>query len=82
LTVVSVAVADIDFASRTMRLAQDGFVVSTGRGSDCLGSPVSALPRPRRGSDRVCDRPLRSGRDCSHGVIDQGRVVGSNLNGR
>jgi hypothetical protein len=65
-----------------MQLTQDGVAVSAGRGSDCLGSPLSALPGERRGSDRVCDRPLRSGRECSHGVIDQGRVVGSNLNGR
>jgi 2-keto-4-pentenoate hydratase len=38
-----VAAADLDFASRTMRLTQDGVVVSTGRGSDCLGSPLNAL---------------------------------------
>lgn len=37
------AVADLDFASRTMQLTQDGAVVSTGRGSDCLGSPLNAL---------------------------------------
>jgi 2-keto-4-pentenoate hydratase len=39
----TVAAADLDFASRTMQLTQDGAVVSTGRGSDCLGSPLNAL---------------------------------------
>jgi 2-keto-4-pentenoate hydratase len=39
----AVAAADLDFASRTMQLTQDGVVVSTGRGSDCLGSPLNAL---------------------------------------
>jgi 2-keto-4-pentenoate hydratase len=39
----AVAVADIDFPSRTMQLTQDGVVVSAGRGSDCLGSPLNAL---------------------------------------
>jgi 2-keto-4-pentenoate hydratase len=34
---------DLDFASRTMELTQDGVVVSAGRGSDCLGSPLNAL---------------------------------------
>jgi 2-keto-4-pentenoate hydratase len=37
------AAADLDFASRTMQLTQDGAAVSTGRGSDCLGSPLNAL---------------------------------------
>jgi 2-keto-4-pentenoate hydratase len=37
------ASTDLDFASRTMRLTQDGVVVSTGRGSDCLDSPLNAL---------------------------------------
>lgn len=35
--------ADLDFASRTTQLTQDGVVVSTGQGSDCLGSPLNAL---------------------------------------
>lgn len=35
--------ADLDLASRTTQLTQDGVVVSTGRGSDCLGSPLNAL---------------------------------------
>jgi len=38
-----VAADEIDLASRTMQLTQDGVVVSTGRGSDCLGSPLNAL---------------------------------------
>ncbi|MEB3030064.1 2-keto-4-pentenoate hydratase [[Mycobacterium] nativiensis] len=37
------AAYDLDFASRTMQLTQDGAVVSTGRGSDCLGNPLNAL---------------------------------------
>ena len=39
----AVAAAHLDFGSRTMRLTQDGVSVSTGRGSDCLGSPLNAL---------------------------------------
>jgi 2-keto-4-pentenoate hydratase len=39
----AVAAREIDLASRTMQLTQDGVVVSTGRGSDCLGSPLNAL---------------------------------------
>jgi 2-keto-4-pentenoate hydratase len=38
-----VAAAELDFVSRRMRLTEDGAVVSTGRGSDCLGSPLNAL---------------------------------------
>ena len=38
-----VAADEIDLASRTMQLTQDGVVVSTGRGSDCLGSPLNVL---------------------------------------
>jgi 2-keto-4-pentenoate hydratase len=38
-----VAAADLDFVSRTMQLTEDGALVSTGRGSDCLGSPLNAL---------------------------------------
>jgi 2-keto-4-pentenoate hydratase len=38
-----ITAADLDFPSRTMRLTQDGVVVSTGLGSDCLGSPLNAL---------------------------------------
>jgi 2-keto-4-pentenoate hydratase len=36
-------VAELDFTSRTMQLTQGGVVVSTGRGSDCLGRPLNAL---------------------------------------
>jgi 2-keto-4-pentenoate hydratase len=36
--------AEPDFASRTVQLTQDGVVVSTGRGWDCLGSPLDARP--------------------------------------
>jgi 2-keto-4-pentenoate hydratase len=38
-----VAAADLDFASRTMQLTEDDVVVSSGQGSDCLGSPLNAL---------------------------------------
>jgi 2-keto-4-pentenoate hydratase len=39
----AVPVADLDFPSRTMQLTEDDVVVSTGQGSDCLGSPLTAL---------------------------------------
>jgi 2-keto-4-pentenoate hydratase len=39
----AVAAGDLNLASRTMQLTQDGVVVSTGQGSDCLGSPLNAL---------------------------------------
>ncbi|MEA2446291.1 MAG: 2-keto-4-pentenoate hydratase [Thermoleophilales bacterium] len=39
----TVPASDVDFSSRTMQLTEDGLVVSTGRGSDCLGSPLNAL---------------------------------------
>ena len=61
-----IAAADLDFPSRTMRLTQDGVVVSTGRGSDCLGSPLNALrwlartaPRERLSVARRPHRALR-----------------------
>jgi 2-keto-4-pentenoate hydratase len=38
-----VAAVDLDFDLRTMQLTEDGMLVSTGKGSDCLGSPLNAL---------------------------------------
>jgi 2-keto-4-pentenoate hydratase len=39
----AVPATDIDFVTCRMRLEQDGVEVSTGRGADCLGSPLIAL---------------------------------------
>lgn len=52
--------ADRDFASRTMQLTRDGAVVSTGRGSDCLGSPLNALKWLARTAQEN-GSPLRAG---------------------
>jgi 2-keto-4-pentenoate hydratase len=62
------AAADLDFASRTMQLTQDGVVVSTGRGSDCLGSPLNALrwlARTAQGNGS----PLRAGHIVLSGAL-------------
>jgi 2-keto-4-pentenoate hydratase len=56
----TVAALDLDFASRTMRLTHDGAVVSTGRGSDCLGSPLNALRWLARTAQEN-GSPLRAG---------------------
>jgi 2-keto-4-pentenoate hydratase len=62
------AVADLDFDSRTMQLTQDGEVVSTGRGSDCLGSPLNALRWLAR-TARDNGSPLRAGHIVLSGAL-------------
>jgi 2-keto-4-pentenoate hydratase len=62
------AAADLDFASRTMHLTQDGEVVSTGRGSDCLGSPLNALRWLAR-TARDNGSPLRAGHIVLSGAL-------------
>jgi 2-keto-4-pentenoate hydratase len=62
------AAADLDFASRTMQLTQDGVVVSTGRGSDCLGSPLNALRWLAR-TARDNGSPLRAGHIVLSGAL-------------
>jgi 2-keto-4-pentenoate hydratase len=63
-----VAAADLDFASRKMQLTQDGEVVSTGRGSDCLGSPLNALRwLARTAQDN--GSPLRAGHIVLSGAL-------------
>jgi 2-keto-4-pentenoate hydratase len=62
------AAADLDFVSRTMRLTQDGVVVSTGHGSDCLGSPLNALRwLARTAQDN--GSPLRAGHVVLSGAL-------------
>jgi 2-keto-4-pentenoate hydratase len=63
-----VAAADLDFASRTMQLTQDGAVASTGRGSDCLGSPLNALRWLAR-TARDNGSPLRAGHIVLSGAL-------------
>jgi len=59
---------DLDFASRTMQLTQDGAVVSTGRGSDCMGSPLNALRwLARTAQDN--GSPLRAGHIVLSGAL-------------
>ena len=60
--------ADLDFASRTMQLTQDGAVASTGRGSDCLGSPLNALRWLAR-TARDNGSPLRAGHIVLSGAL-------------
>ena len=62
------ASADLDFASRTMQLTQDGVAVSTGRGSDCLGSPLNALRWLAR-TARDNGSPLRAGHIVLSGAL-------------
>ena len=62
------AAADLDFVSRTMRLTQDGTVVSSGRGSDCLGSPLNALRWLAR-TARDNGSPLRAGHIVLSGAL-------------
>jgi 2-keto-4-pentenoate hydratase len=60
--------ADLDFPSCTMQLTQDGAVVSTGRGSDCLGSPLNALRWLAR-TARENGSPLRAGHIVLSGAL-------------
>jgi 2-keto-4-pentenoate hydratase len=62
------AAADLEFVSRTMRLTQDGTVVSAGRGSDCLGSPLNA-PRVLARTARDNGSPLRAGHIVLSGAL-------------
>jgi 2-keto-4-pentenoate hydratase len=62
------AAAELDFVSRTMRLTQDGEVVSTGRGSDCLGSPLNSLRWLAR-TARANGSPLRAGHIVLSGAL-------------
>lgn len=62
------AAADLDLASRTMQLTQDGAVVSTGRGSDCLGSPLNALRWLARTAQEN-GTPLRAGHIVLSGAL-------------
>jgi 2-keto-4-pentenoate hydratase len=51
-----------------MQLTQDGVVVSTGRGSDCLGSPLNALRwLARTGQEN--GTPLRAGHIVLSGAL-------------
>jgi 2-keto-4-pentenoate hydratase len=62
------ATDDLDFALRTMRLTQDGAVVSTGRGSDCLGGPLNSLRwLARTAQDN--GSPLRAGHVVLSGAL-------------
>ena len=63
-----VAAAELDFDSRTMRLTEDGAVASTGRGSDCLGSPLNALGWLAR-TARDNGSPLRAGHIVLSGAL-------------
>jgi 2-keto-4-pentenoate hydratase len=62
------ASSDLDFDSRTMRLAQDGVEVSSGRGSDCLGSPLNALRWLARTAQNI-GSPLRAGHIVLSGAL-------------
>jgi 2-keto-4-pentenoate hydratase len=59
---------DIDFDSRTMALTEDGVLVSQGRGSDCLGSPLIALQWLARAA-RDNGSPLRAGHIVLSGAL-------------
>jgi 2-keto-4-pentenoate hydratase len=62
------ASTDLDFESRTMRLTQDGIVVSSGRGADCLGSPLNALRWLARTAQNN-GSPLRAGHIVLSGAL-------------
>jgi 2-keto-4-pentenoate hydratase len=62
------AAGDLDFASCTMRLTQDGAMASTGRGSDCLGSPLNALGWLARTAQEN-GSPLRAGHIVLSGAL-------------
>jgi len=63
-----VAAADLDFASRTMQLTEDDVVVSSGQGSDCLGSPLNAL-RWLAWTAAANGSPLRAGHIVLSGAL-------------
>lgn len=65
---VAVPVAEFDIASCTMQLTQNGVVVSTGSGSDCLGSPLNALMWLAR-SAQANGSPLRAGHVVLSGAL-------------
>jgi 2-keto-4-pentenoate hydratase len=81
-----VAAADLDFPSRTMQLTQDGIVVSTGRGSDCLGSPLNALRWLARTAQEN-GSPLRAGHIVLSGALGPmvpvrpGNTYGAHIDG-
>ena len=63
-----VDVADIDVVSCSMSMTEDGDPVSSGRGSDCLGSPMVALAwLARTGRDN--GNPLRAGHIVLSGAL-------------
>jgi 2-keto-4-pentenoate hydratase len=64
----AVPAKDVDFVSRTMRLTEDGVEVSTGRGADCLGSPLIALQWLAR-TARDNGSPLRAGHIVLSGAL-------------
>jgi 2-keto-4-pentenoate hydratase len=61
-------VADLDLTSRTMQLTEDDAVVSTGRGSDCLGNPLNALRWLARTAQQN-GAPLRAGHIVLSGAL-------------
>jgi 2-keto-4-pentenoate hydratase len=63
-----VPVAELDFPSRTMQLTENDAVVSTGRGSDCLGSPLNALRWLARTAQQN-GSPLRAGHIVLSGAL-------------
>lgn len=60
--------SDIDFVTCEMRLTQDDTEVSTGRGADCLGSPLTALQWLAR-TARANGAPLRAGHIVLSGAL-------------
>jgi 2-keto-4-pentenoate hydratase len=64
----AVGAADLDFVSRTMQLTEDGVAVSTGRGADCLGSPLNALRWLARTAQEN-GSPLRAGHIVLSGAL-------------
>jgi 2-keto-4-pentenoate hydratase len=62
------ASTDLDFVSRTMQLTEDGVVVSSGCGADCLGSPLNALRWLARTAQNN-GSPLRAGHIVLSGAL-------------
>jgi 2-keto-4-pentenoate hydratase len=63
-----IPVQEIDVVSATMTMTEDGRTVSTGRGSDCLGSPLAALEWLAR-TARDNGNPLRTGHVVLSGAL-------------